>query len=149
MQTESNVEIAHTLSRKRAWVVAAAAVMFLVAQAVNLPTAEPRPEMQGLKFDFWALNATLLLIGLAGGAVPWMKNRQIRALMNDEVTRSHMRSAMAVGFWTAMATAMGLYWLPAARRLDGHAAVYVIVTASVAVALLAFSWMEHRALRDA
>jgi hypothetical protein len=149
MQTKSPVEIAHTLSRKRAWVVAAAAIMFLVAQAANLPLAEPRPEMHRLKVDMWALNATLLLIGLAGGAVPWTKGRQIRALMNDEVTRAHMRTAMAVGFWVAMVTAMALYWLPASASLSAAAAVYVIVTASIAIALLAFAWMEHRALRDA
>lgn len=149
MQPQSPVEIADTLSRKRAWVIAAAAIMFVVAQVLNAPYLEARPEMHRLKVDMWALNATLLLIGLAGGAVPWMKSREIRALMNDEVTRAHMRISMVIGFWVSMVTAMGLYWLPASESLSAAAAVYVIVTASVAIALLAFAWMEHRAHRDA
>jgi hypothetical protein len=149
MQSQSPVEIADRLSRKRAWVVAAAAIAFLGAQLLNLPYLEPRPEMHRIKFDMWALNATLLLIALAGGARPWLKSREIRALMYDEVTRSHMRTATVVGFWVAMATAMGLYWLPSSERLSASAAVFMIVTASVVIALLAFAWLEHRAHRDA
>lgn len=149
MHSKSAVEIADVLSRKRAWVIAAAAIMFVVAQLLNAPYFEPRPEMHRLKFDMWALNATLLLIGLAGGAVPWMKSREIRTLMNDEVTRAHMRTATVIGFWVSMVTAMGLYWLPNSESLSAAAAAYVIVTASVAIALLAFAWMEHRAHRDA
>src|SRR3954464_7304784 len=149
---KSEVEVADVLSRKRAVVVAAAALFFVGAQLMQIPLFGGAPrlhELQHLKLDLWALNATLLLIGLAGGAVPWMKSPRIRALMNDEVTRSNMRTAMATGFWVAMVSAMGLYWLPATDTFSSRAVVYLIVTASVTVALLAFSWLELRAHRNA
>jgi hypothetical protein len=70
--------------------------------------------------------------------------------MNDELTRAYLRTSMAAGFWTAMATAMVLYWIPAARTtIHADAAVYLIVTASVCVALFCFAWLEYRAQRDA
>ena len=49
----------------------------------------------------------------------------------------------------AMTTAMGLYVLPVFKSFTGREAVYFIVTASVGVALLAFSYLELRAHRDA
>jgi hypothetical protein len=47
-----------------------------------------------------------------------------------------------------MATALVLYALPAAEHLGAREVVYVLVTASVPAALLLFSYLEYRALRD-
>jgi hypothetical protein len=149
MHAKSPVEIADQLSRKRAKVIALATVMFLVAQVGNNPFLNA-DHLHSLKINFWALNAILLLIGLATGGT-LLKRRNVRMLMNDELTQSHLRTSMATGFWTAMATAMGLYWfaLLFSKQLTGEEAIYLVVTASVSAALLTFSWLEHRALRDA
>lgn len=47
-----------------------------------------------------------------------------------------------------MVTALGLYFLPGAASFTPREVVYVIVTPSVAVAILAFSFLELRAHRD-
>jgi len=148
MHSKTPARVAENLSRKRPMMVAAATLMFLVAQMANQPFFGSPEHLQRQKVA-WAINATLLLLGLAGGAVPWFRRRGVRALMNDELTRSYLRTSTAAGFWTAMCTAMLLYWIPASRTMPADAAVYVIVTVSVSVSLFCFAWLEHRAQRDA
>ena len=149
MQSRTPVEIADRVSRRRARGVAAAAIVFLIVQVVARPffVAEP-VSAHRTKLDMWAINAAALLLLLAtGGGL--MYSRRIRSLVNDEVSRSNYRTAVAAGYWVAMVTAMGLYVLASFRSFTGREAVYVIVTASVAVPLLAFSYLEYRAHRDA
>lgn len=150
MESPSRVELADRISRKRAVVVAAAAIVFFVAQLMLRPFFDhgihaARPET---RLDWWAVNAALLLAVLATGG--GLANKPaIRALVNDEVSRSHYRTAVVAGYWVAMGSAMGLYVLSKFRSLDAPDAIFVIVTLSISVALLAFSWLELRAHRDA
>jgi hypothetical protein len=102
----------------------------------------------GARTDLWAVNAVLLLAVLATGGF-LLNRRSVRELVNDEVARANYRTAVAAGYWVAMVTAMGLFLLPSSRGLAAREAVYVIVSSSVVVALLAFSYLEHRAHRDA
>jgi hypothetical protein len=48
----------------------------------------------------------------------------------------------------AIATAVLLCVIPGSDRVNAREAMYVVVTASVATALLVFSYLEIRALRD-
>ena len=48
-----------------------------------------------------------------------------------------------------MITAMVVYFVPGPRTLTGREAVYLIVTPSIGIALLAFAYLEFRAHRDA
>lgn len=149
MQSRTPVEIADRVSRKRAVGVAAAAIAFLIIQLIARPFFIGGPDAPNhLQKNLWAVNAVVLLLLLAtGGGL--LNRRQIRALVNDEVSRINYKKAVVAGFWVAMTTAMGLYLFPSFASLTVREAVYVIVTSSVVVALLAFSWLEYRALRDA
>jgi hypothetical protein len=149
MQSKSPVEIADRVSRRRAGGVAAAAAVFLLVQVVARPFFGSAPDTAHLaKVDMWAINAGVLLLLLAtGGGL--LLNRQVRSLVNDEVSRSHYRTAVGAGYWVAMVTAMGLYVVSGFRSITGREAVYLIVTSSIGVALLAFSYLEYRAHRSA
>ena len=146
---QSPVEIADKVSRKRAFAVAIAAGVFLMIQIVTRPVFNSEPDTAHLsRLIMWALNAAALLLLLyTGGGL--MQKREIRALVNDEITRANSRSAVNVGYWIAMSIAMGLYALAGYRNLTAREAIYLIVTPSVGIALLAFSWLELRAHRDA
>lgn len=149
MQPTEIVEAADRMSRKRAIVVAVAAAAFLAIQVVLRPFfaggADPANHTQ---INLWAINAIVLLLGLAtGGGL--LNRRALRTLVNDEVARANRQTAVAAGYWVAMAMAMGLYLLHLARDLTGREAVYIIVTSSLVVALFAFAWLEYRAHRDA
>ena len=147
MQAGSPVEIADRYSRQRAILAAMAAIVFLAGQVARRPFFAGWPGSSNSEIT-WAVNAVVLLAILATGGGLLLSSR-IRALMNDEVTRSHFRTAGVVGYWAAMTTAMGLYALPVADGLSARDAAYVIVTFSVALPLLAFSYLEYLAHRDA
>ena len=150
MQSKSPVELADQASRKRAIAVAIAAGVFLVIQIVTRPvfTSEPETAIHLPRVIMWAVNAAaLLLLLFTGGGL--LQKKEIRALVNDEVTRTNSRSAVAIGYWISMIIAMGLYAFAGEDNLTAREAIYLIVTPSVCLALLVFSWLELRAHRDA
>jgi hypothetical protein len=149
MEPRQAVEIADRMSRKRAVVVAAAAAAFLAVQVVARPFFVAAPDAASpTQVNFWALNALVLLLALAtGGGL--LNRRQLRVLVNDEISRAHRRSAIIAGYWVAMAAAMGLYVLQGYHAFTGREVVYIIVSSSLLVALFAFSYLEYRAHGDA
>ncbi len=150
MQSRTPVEIADRYSRKRTALVAAAAIVFVVGQLLGGPFFGSGPETAPhlTRGVVWTVNVIVLLLLLAtGGGL--LNDRQIRALVNDEISRKNYRTSVVAGFWIAMTTAMVLYIVPAFNHFTGREAVYIVVTASVAVASLAFAYLEHRAHRDA
>ena len=149
MQSKSTVDLADQISRKRAIAVALAAAVFLVIQIVTRPVFNSEPETAHLsRIIMWAVNAVALLLLLyTGGGLA--NKSEIRALVNDEVTRAHSKSAVGIGYWVAMIIAMGLYAFAGDNNLSAREAIYLIVTPSIGIALLTFSWLELRAHRDA
>ena len=149
MQSQTPVEIADRVSRRRSIGVAIAAAVFLLVQLVSRPFFNGGGDpVSRLRIDMWAVNAGFLLLVLASGG-GLIYSRRVRSLMNDEVSRNNYRTAVIAGYWIAMAVAMGVFFLSRLASLTAQEAVYLIVTPSVATALLAFSYLEHRAHRDA
>jgi len=148
MTQQTPVEIADRKSRKRAGLLAIAALVFLAHVIVRPLLAVPAPGGDA-RLDLWAINAALLLAVLATGGGALLNRSEIRVLMNDEVSRTNQRTAVVAGYWAAMATAMGLLAWPGFQGLSARAAVYGIVSSGIVVALLVFSGLEYRAHRDA
>jgi hypothetical protein len=148
---QSTVEIADRYSRKRPALVAAAALAFLAIHVLLRPLfyAHGADAAIGGRsgIDWWAINVVALLAALAtGGGLA--HSRQIRVLLNDEVSRSHYKTSVAAGYWVAMVTAVALYLLPHFAGFNAREAVFLIVTPSVIVPLLTFAYLEFRANRD-
>lgn len=149
MELKQAVETADRMSRKRSVIVAIAAAAFLAVQVVARPFFVAGSEADHhTQINFWALTAAVLLLALAtGGGI--LNRRQLRALVNDEVSRAHRQAAIVAGYWVAMATAIGLYVLQGFYLLTGREVVYLIVTLSLLASLFSFSFLEFRAHRDA
>ena len=146
--TETDVETADRLSRRRAWLLPVLAILFLSGQALYaLGPPWPSRLVDQLKVAAWLLWAASLLFLLATGGAPF-RRRQVRALLDDETTRQHRARAYAVGFWIAVVTAMGIYLLTAFDGVKARESIHIIVTAAIAGALLTFGILEHRAHRD-
>lgn len=146
----NTVERADKISRNRAILIAVAAVVFVAGQILGHPffdTTGPS-DLHISRRIAWAINAVLLLALLAtGGGL--LNSREIRMLVNDEISRMNYRTSVTLGFWVAMTCALLLFAVPAFMSFTAHQAVYVIVTAAVTTASLTFAWLEYRAHRDA
>ncbi|MEO8500615.1 MAG: hypothetical protein ABI565_06850, partial [Vicinamibacteria bacterium] len=129
--------------------VAIAAGAFLLIQVVARPFFLSGTDAAVLsRLTMWAINAAALLLMLAtGGGL--VRRKEIRTLVNDEVSRSNYKTAVNVGYWIAMTFAMGLYVVAGDRGITAREAIYIIVTPSIGIALLAYSYLELRAHRDA
>ena len=90
MALKSPVEIADRISRKRAMGGFAGALVFLVAQGVRLFVESGSIAPRRTLLDMWAINAIVLYALLAtGGGL--LNRREIRALVNDDVSRVHYK----------------------------------------------------------
>src|SRR5215210_1421616 len=150
MQPQAAVEIADRNSRARAYGMAPAGIVFLLNHVILRSYIGMGPETAEYltRRVMWVINVLVLLVGLAtGGGL--LNNRQIRALVNDEVSQSNYRTGVILGFWVAMVAALALYVFPAVQRFTGSDAVYTVVTYGVSVAVLKFAYLEFRAHRDA
>jgi len=128
--------------------VAVATLVFLGVQLIAGPFWGARRGTPYIAQIGWAINAVALLLMLAIGS-GLLRNRRIRSLVDDEVSRHNRVMGIVVGYWVAMTAAMGLYLATAFRDLTAREALYLVVTPSVGVALLTFCYLEWRAHRDA
>jgi hypothetical protein len=146
--SESDVETADRLSRRRARLLPVMAILFLSGQAIfALGPDDPAPAVDRAKVAAWLIWALALLFLLAAGGGRF-RSRRVRALMDDEGTRAHRAKAYAMGFWLAVGSAVAIYGLTAFDRVMPREALHIVVTAAIAGALLTFGFLEHRAHRD-
>ena len=143
MTSSNEVELADRISRRRVLGNTLVAVQ-IVARPVLRTDGYGA---SGWRAYAWPFNSALLLLLLLpiGGYV-W--GRRVRALVNDEVSRSNSKSATAAAFWVAMCVALLVYLFAPTAGISARAATYLVVTPSIGVALLVFAWLESRALRD-
>lgn len=148
--TSADYAEADRLTRKRARAWPALAGLFLAQQASFFATEAPERLVRTVdwfKFGGWLLLTMVLLAALATGGF-WMKRREVRALLNDEVTRAHRADALSTGFFVAMLATVALYATAMFEPFDARFGFHVIATAGIATALVRFGLLERRALRD-
>ncbi len=148
MTSSSDIEAADRLSRRRARMLPALAVIF-VAQQISY-FAEPDAGMRAVdhvKIGAWLLLSIVLLLALATGGF-WFKPKRVRALMEDEITRANRAEAFRIGFLASMAGAILLYFVSLFEPMSGRMAIHVLTTVGIAAALFRFGFLERRAHRD-
>jgi hypothetical protein len=146
MPTSADHELADLVTRRRARMMPILAILFLAGQ----PLYFARNQMEidtATRTAVWLAWAAILLLALAmaGGH---FKGKAVRDLVEDEVTRANRLRAYAAGFWTAMATVFGIYGLSIFDNIQGRESLHLVMTFSVAAALITFGLLEKRALRD-
>jgi hypothetical protein len=141
-------DLAERLTRRRARVATVMAVYFIATQAISFPgdIVLNRPGIVHLVgWVGWAA-ALLVLLALGGGL---FSGGTMRGILNDETTLDHRKRAMALGFWAAIASAFLVFALTFIEPVSARAASRLIVTCTIAAALLRFGMLERRALRSA
>lgn len=148
MTQATDVEIADRLSRRRARLTPFLAILFLSGQVIYAVGPKvPTPATDQVKVGIWVMWAVTLLTLLAtGGGL--FHGKKIRALMEDEATIANRYRAYAVGFWLALSTAISIYVMTAFDKIAPREAIHIIITASIAGALITFGVLERRAHRS-
>jgi hypothetical protein len=148
MPTQTDIETADRLTRRRARMMPVLAIIFIAQQAAYF--AEPDAAVRlvdHVKIAAWMLLSIVLLLALATGGF-WLKPKGVRALMDDEVTRANRAEAFRLAFFTTMAAAILLYFLSLFETIEGREAVHLLTTVGIATALLRFGYLERRALKE-
>ena len=145
--SQTDFEIADRISRRRARMLPVLGIYFLAGQAVFLRQAAEPERIASFKISAWLVWAVVLLLALAfaGGQFHGPK---IRALVEDEVSRANRARGYAAGFWGGCIAAIALYVLTMFEPVTGREAIHIILTGTVASALIRFGTLERRALKD-
>lgn len=146
MPTAEDHELADRLTRRRARMMPILAILLLAGQPFyfarnQIEIATP------VRTAVWLVWTAVLLLALAvaGGQ---FRGKAVRDLIEDDVARANRLRAYAAGFWTAMATVFGIYGLSIFDNIQGRESLHLVMTFSVAAALITFGTLERRALRD-
>ena len=125
----------------------ALAAVFIAGQPIFLSNTIAATGTPGqIKLVAWLVWAVALLIALAfaGGH---FRGPNVRRLMEDESTLANRAKGYAAGFWAAMIMAVAMYALSLFDNLKGREAVHLILSVSIAAALIRFGLLERRALK--
>ena len=146
MSDTSTVDRAERLGRRRARMLPFLAVVYISQQASFFSTPDSGRPVDHVKISAWLVLTLILLLALATNGA-WLQSKEIRALMNDEVTQANRSSAMRMGFLFAMASGMALYFLYQFDPFTAREAIHIILSLGLGAALVRFGMLERRAHR--
>ena len=141
---------AEFLSRRRARMLPALAVIFLSQQATFFSqlSGGEHVSAEKAKISAWLVLSVVLLFGLATKGF-WLEPKEVRDLVDDENTRANRNEGMRWGFLFAMGSAIAIYVLTMFDVVTGREAVHIVLSFGIAAALLRWGVLERRAHRDA
>lgn len=147
----SVAEKAEYLSKRRARMLPALAVIFLSQQAAFLSTLGSREQTSAYaaKVSAWLVLSIVILAALATKGF-WLEPKAVRDLIDDENTRANRNDAMRWGFLFSMAAAIAVYALTLFNvQMSARDAVHIVLTIGIPAALIRWGVLERRAYRDA
>jgi hypothetical protein len=146
----SVAEKAEYLSKRRARMLPALAVIFLSQQATffSQMSGGEHVSAEKAKISAWLVLSVVLLFGLATKGF-WLEPKEVRDLVDDENTRANRNEGMRWGFLFAMGSAIAIYVLTMFDVVTGREAVHIVLSFGIAAALLRWGVLERRAHRDA
>ena len=145
--SSSPAETADRLNRRRARILPVLAAFMLIQQATFFGASGGVRSVDMVRNSAWIVLAAVIVATLVTGGY-WLQSREVRRLIDDEVTQANRSSALAWGFTVAMIAAIGLFALESfgPGQATTREAIHIIVTAGLATALLRFGYVERRAL---
>jgi len=146
----SLAEKAEYLSRRRARMLPALAVIYITQQATyfTVPSGTAHRAVDDAKISAWLVFSGILLAALSTKGF-WLARREVRAMIDDELTRANRLDAMRFGFIFAMLTCIVIYAITMFEPVNGRDAVHVILSDGLGAALIRWGWLEWVAHRDA
>lgn len=148
MTRESDIDAADRLSRRRARMLPMLAIVFIAQQASFFAgrLGEGTRDVDRAAIGAWLLLSAGLLVALTTRGF-WFRRSEVRALIEDEVTRANRARALSTGFIAAMLAAIALYLITFFEPVSAREAIHVVMTVGLAAALLSFGAAERRSHR--
>lgn len=145
----SVAEKADYLSSRRARMLPALAVIYITQQAsyITLQQDAAHRSVNMAKISAWLVLSAVLLAALATKGF-WLQSRELRALIDDEVTRANRNDAMRFGFIFAMLTCIVVYFITMFEPVNGRDAVHIVMSDGLGAALIRWGWLERVAHRN-
>jgi hypothetical protein len=142
-------ERAEYLSRRRARMLPALAIIYLTQQAtyITIRSGAAIRSVDQAKISAWLVLSAVLLAAMATKGF-WFQPREVRSMIDDEATRSYRTDAMRFGFIFAMLTCIVIYFITMFKIVDGRDAVHIVMSDGLGAALIRWGWLERRAQRD-
>ncbi|MBB3860141.1 hypothetical protein GGQ88_001402 [Novosphingobium hassiacum] len=139
-----SAEAADRLSLRR--VRALQVVMILFAAQAGRPQVDmPDRAVEYVGHFAWLVMALVLFMVLRTGGF-WLRNPELRALANDEVTRAHRAEAMEWGFTAAILVAIGGCVVASLTAMPSVFAFKLVILIGLFVAVFRFVKLERAAL---
>lgn len=145
MPTTADFETAERVSRRRARLLPVLGILFIAGQPLYF--ANSGIEASQMKTIIWLVWALLLLamLAFAGGH---FGSSAVRALVEDELTRANRLRAYATGFWAGAMATIVLYGSTLFDNMKGRECLHIVLTVTIAAALIRFGALERKALKD-
>ncbi len=135
---------AEKLERRRRTLILAQALLFLVWQVsfwLERTHRETLWTTGGFKISATVVWALLLCVVLATGG-GWFRAGAARALLDNEITHDHRRSAYVWGYWSGILAVVALYLVTRFFPLTTMEIIHALLTVAVVVPLLRFAALE-------
>jgi hypothetical protein len=140
--TASDIEKAEHVSRARSLIMALMAAVLLIQGVLGFGD-EASSMNPILRHAAWGITILFWLVILATGG--WLRlRRDVRRLINDEVSLANRSQALQAGFWTAMVVALAIYFGSLRWEISLHEALRILVNLTIAATLIRYAWLEMR-----
>lgn len=136
----SKVELAERKAGARAVVMALLAVV--LSGTATFGFDNPANDAGGRAVAWLVEIGLALMVLVSGGGL--MLSHELRALMNDELSRANRRRAIAFGFFAGLAAMTALYVAAGMTPIDLRAALRLVSGLAVAAALGRYAMLEWR-----
>jgi hypothetical protein len=149
MDDRSVAERADFLGRRRARILPFLALIYIIQQAsyITMRSGPANRPVDQVKISAWLILSAVLLAAIATRGF-WLQPREVRAMIDDEVTRSNRNDAMRFGFIFAMLTCIVVYFITMFEPVNGRDAVHIVMSDGLGAALIRWGWLERVAHRD-
>ena len=150
MNQRSISEKADYLSRRRARILPPLAIIYIAQQAsyITMRSGPAHRAVDQVKISAWLVLSAVLLAAIATKGF-WLQPREVRSMIDDEITQANRSDAMRFGFIFAMLTCIVVYFITMFEPVNGRDAVHIVMSDGLGAALIRWGWLERRAYRDA
>jgi hypothetical protein len=142
-------EKADLLSRRRARILPFLAIIYITQQAsyIMMRSGPATRPVDAVKISAWLVLSAVLLAAIATKGF-WLQPREVRSMIDDELTRANRSDAMGCGFVFALLTCIAIYFITMFEPVNGRDAVHIVMSDGLGAALIRWGWLERRAYRE-